>query len=377
MIHQKRLIEIYASKRWISETYINWKARRINDMSDQESVLDAFHDSRCLILKLHSMWCGVKSMASAMIPPLRVSLDGSGDNDGVVKIPSEPLSRLILLSAIGLSALFALKTVEVRGDYSNFAGIIVSIPSTKTFCRYKKTRKKTKKRSAPTGSPQNKRLKPNANACDNNNITDNNSILCHQQSNAAGSERLPLITDVDFGLSDKDSIATTIPTPSSSFRYVGLRNISKTCYINVLLQWLLHLVPFRNCLLESPLGVDNETFFENMNNSGLMIPAHIGHVQVTLFDLAQGFRALQSVCREMLSTRTPVVDPQSFIDGIGFLHNRSDCCHDVWTTLFHFYFDFLKLSGRYRGSEVLRMGQQPQPFSYLQVYLGSIGLDTK
>jgi ubiquitin C-terminal hydrolase len=111
-------------------------------------------------------------------------------------------------------------------------------------------------------------LKPNANACDNNNITDNDSILCHQQSNAAGSERLPLITDVDFGLSDKDSIATTISTPSSSFRYVGLRNMSKTCYINVLLQWLLHLVPFRNCLLESPLGVDNETFFENMNNSG-------------------------------------------------------------------------------------------------------------
>lgn len=153
--------------------------------------------------------------------------------------------------------------------------------------------------------------------------------------------------------------------------------MSKTCYINVLLQWLLHLVPFRNCLLESHLGVDNETFFESMNNCGLMVPARIGHAQVTRFDLAQGFRELQSVCREMLVTRTPVVDPRCFIDGIGFPHNRSDCCHDVWTTLFQFYFDFLKLSGRYRGLEVLRMGQQPQPFSYLQVYLGSIGLDTK
>jgi hypothetical protein len=144
MNHQKRLIEIYASKRSISETYINWKARRINDMSGQDLVLDAFHDSRYLILKLRSMWCGVKSMASEIIPPLRVSLDGSGDNDGVVKIPSEPLSRLILLSAIGLSAFLALKTVEVRGDYSNFAGIIVSIPSTKTFCTLQENSQKDK-----------------------------------------------------------------------------------------------------------------------------------------------------------------------------------------------------------------------------------------
>jgi ubiquitin C-terminal hydrolase len=108
-------------------------------------------------------------------------------------------------------------------------------------------------------------LKPNASARDNNNIADNDSIICHRQSANVGSEGLPVITDVDFGLSDA--------TPSSSLHYVGLRNMSKTCYINVLLQWLLHLVPFRNCLLESHLGVDNETFFENMNNSGLMIPS--------------------------------------------------------------------------------------------------------
>jgi hypothetical protein len=86
---------------------------------------------------------------------------------------------------------------------------------------------------------------------------------------------------------------------------------------------------------------------------------------------------MRSLTLRRAFTRTPVVDPRSFIDGIGFLHNWSDCCHDVWTTLSQFYFDFLKHSGRYRGLEVLRMGQQPQPFSYLQVYLGSIDLDTK
>ena len=144
MIHRKHLIKIYASKCWILETYINWKARQINDMSGQESVLDAFHDSCYLIFKLHSMWCGIKSMASAMMPPLRVSLDGSGDKDGVVKIPSEPLSRLILLSAIGLSAFLALRTVEVSGDYSNFVGIIVSIPSTKTVCPLQENLQKDK-----------------------------------------------------------------------------------------------------------------------------------------------------------------------------------------------------------------------------------------
>lgn len=129
--------------------------------------------------------------------------------------------------------------------------------------------------------------------------------------------------------------------------------MTSTCYINVLLQWLFHLVPFRHSLLESHVDVDTETLLKNMYSSGLVFPTGIGHAQVTLFNLAQDFLVLQSICHEILSSRSPVVDPQSFIDAIGFPHNQSDCCHNARLTLFQFYFDFLELSSRYRGLEVL------------------------
>ena len=85
--------------------------------------------------------------------------------------------------------------------------------------------------------------------------------------------------------------------------------MSNTCYINVLLQWLFHLVPFRHSSLESHVDVDAETLLKNMNSSGLMFPMCIGHAQVTLFNLAQGFLERQSVCSKTLSSRSPVVDP--------------------------------------------------------------------
>ena len=116
-------------------------------------------------------------------------------------------------------------------------------------------------------------------------------------------------------------------------------------------------------------------FAQNMNSSGLIFPMCIGHAQVTLFNLAQGFLELQSVCSKTLSSRSPVVNPQSFVYAIGFPHNQSDCCHNAWITLFQFYFDFLELSSHYRGLEVLWSGQQPQPFSCLLVYVSGIGLD--
>ena len=90
-----------------------------------------------------------------------------------------------------------------------------------------------------------------------------------------------------------------------------------------------------------------------MNSSGLMFPMCIGHAQVTLFNLAQDFLELQSICCEMLSSRSPAVDLRSFIDAIGFPHNQSDCCHNAWITLFQFYFDFLELSSHCRGLDVL------------------------
>jgi len=108
------------------------------------------------------------------------------------------------------------------------------------FSGYKNTYKKMKKYSAPPCTRQNKQLKPNKHDC--NNILDNNSMLCHLQSNAVGYKGLPDIQGVDFGMSDKDSIVTS----SSSLHYIGLGSMSTTCYINVLLQWLLHLVPSRN-----------------------------------------------------------------------------------------------------------------------------------
>ena len=120
-----------------------------------------------------------------------------------------------------------------------------------------------------------------------------------------GSVGLPDIQGFDFGMSGNDSIAL----PSSSLQFVGLRNMSQTCYINVLLQWLFHLVPFRQSLLESHMGVDTETLLRTMNSSGLVFSMHIGHAQVTLFHLAQGFLELHSICHEMLSSRSPVVDP--------------------------------------------------------------------
>ena len=174
-------------------------------------------------------------------------------------------------------------------------------------------------------------------------------MLCHQHMSDTRSNGLPDIQDVDFGMSENDSIAT----PSSSLRYVGLRNMSNTCYINVLLQWLFHLVPFRHSSLESHVDVDAETLLKNMNSSGLMFPMCIGHAQVALFNLTQGFLELQSVCSKTLSSRSQVVDPQSFVGAIGFPYNQSDCCHNAWITLFQFYFDFLELSSRYRGLEVL------------------------
>lgn len=212
----------------------------------------------------------------------------------------------------------------------------------KHFSGYNKTNKKRKKHSAPTCRQQEKPLKPNR--CDCNNISDNNSMLCHHQSNDMGSNGLHDIQGVDFGMSENNSIATS----SSALHYAGLRNMTSTCYINVLLQWLFHLVPFRHSLLESHVDVDTEALLKNINSSDLMFPTGIGHAQVTLFNLAQDFLVLQSICREMLSSRSPVVDPQSFIDAIGFPHKQSDCCHNARITLFQFYFDFLELSSHYR-----------------------------
>ena len=201
---------------------------------------------------------------------------------------------------------------------------------------------------------------------------DNQSLLLDQESHHVGLRDFHDIRVVDIGVSNRgDPIATT----SSSSCYVGLKNLSKTCYINVLLQWLLHLVPFRNSFLECHLNVDAETLSEQMNALGLNIPNTIGHAQVTLLDLARGFLELQSLCHEMLSCRSSVVDPRSFIDAIGFPHNQSDCCHNAWITLFQFYFDFLQLSSHYRGLEVFQIGEQPQVFSCLQVYVSNIGVD--
>lgn len=64
------------------------------------------------------------------------------------------------------------------------------------------------------------------------------------------------IQDDDYMISDKDSI------PSSSLHFIGLRNMLQTCYINMLLQWLLDFVPFRNSLLESHVDVEAETLFK-------------------------------------------------------------------------------------------------------------------
>lgn len=248
----------------------------------------------------------------------------------------------------------ALKTAVVSVVCSNFVGTNVSISSSQTSCWLQEHLKK------------NKQLTPNS--CDYSNISDDNSMLCHQQSNDVGSKSVLNIEDDDFGLSEKASL----PTPSSS--YIGLRNMSKMCYINVLLQWLLHLVPFRNALLKSHVDVDVETLSKRMRSSGIIFPTHTGYAQVTLYDLAQGFLELQSLCRKMLSSRSGVVDPRAFIDAIGFPHNQSDCCHNAWITLFQVYFDFLKLSSRYRGFEVFKICEQPQPFSCLHVYLSSMGL---
>jgi uncharacterized UBP type Zn finger protein len=73
--------------------------------------------------------------------------------------------------------------------------------------------------------------------------------------NDMGSNGLPDIQDIDFDMSENDSIAT----PSSSLHYVGPRNMSNTCYIK---QWLFHLVPLRHSSLESHVDVDTETLLK-------------------------------------------------------------------------------------------------------------------
>ena len=53
------------------------------------------------------------------------------------------------------------------------------------------------------------------------------------------------------------------------------------------------------------------------------------HTQATIFILVWGFLELHSLCHEMLSSRSPVVDPWSFIDIIVFSNYQYDCCHSA------------------------------------------------
>lgn len=108
---------------------------------------------------------------------------------------------------------------------------------------------------------------------------ENPSLLFDQESNDVVFRGFHDIQDVDIGMSDRESIAT----PSSSLHYVGLRNLLKICYINVLLRWLLPLVTLRNSLLEHHLDVDTKTLLEKINGPGLNIPRTIWHTLLKVF----------------------------------------------------------------------------------------------
>ncbi len=148
---------------------------------------------------------------------------------------------------------------------------------------------------------------------------ENPSLLFDQESNDVVFRGFHDIQDVDIGMSDRESIAT----PSSSLHYVGLRNLLKICYINVLLRWLLPLVTLRNSLLEHHLDVDTKTLLGKNKWAWSQYPKN------NMAYIAQGFLELQFLCHEMLSSKSPVVDPQTFINVRGISHNQSDCCYNA------------------------------------------------
>ncbi|KAL7486190.1 hypothetical protein ACHAW6_011789 [Cyclotella cf. meneghiniana] len=338
------------------ETYFNWKRRRLEDNHNniQEPVSNAFQCPWYSIVALPAH-CEVKNIeqhggrALEVTQTLGAALDIPQGEGRVVKFddtvehadwyamadfpsmqsPCKSLSVPVLPALLGLFAiLFVLKNVV-------------------------KTYRKNKKRKAPSLTLQRKRLKSNNYVC--NKMSINCTTLVHQQSNhvVSGGFR-----DIFIGVSDRYSIATT-SRPSC---YVGLR-IMSTRDINALLQRLPHIEPFRNSLLGCHLNVHTETLLEQMNGPGLHSPR-----------TARGLLELQALCHEMPS-KSPVEDPQSFINTIGFAHNQSDCCRNAWITLFRFYFNLFKLSSHYRGLEVFQIGEQPQVFSCLQVYVSNIGID--
>ena len=109
--------------------------------------------------------------------------------------------------------------------------------------------------------------------------------------------------------------------------------------MNVLIQRSFHFVWFRRAIIDRPLKSVFEMAVNMSKNPSL--PKEIGQGKIANTQVARGLHALQAIFNEMMSTRDPFVNPKSLIDALGLEHNVQEASHELWTSIFMFYFVFI------------------------------------
>ena len=121
---------------------------------------------------------------------------------------------------------------------------------------------------------------------------------------------------------------------------VGLANLGRTCYMNVLIQRSFHFVCFRRAIIDCPLESVSEMAIKMSKNPSLPEEISQGRIAFKNTQVARGLHALKEIFIEMMSTRDAFVNPKSLIDALGLNHNVQEASHELWTSIFMFYFVF-------------------------------------
>ena len=149
--------------------------------------------------------------------------------------------------------------------------------------------------------------------------------------------------------------------------------------MNVLIQRSFHFVCFRKAIIDYPLNSVSNMAVNMSNNPSL--PKEIGQGKIANTQVASGLHALKAIFIEMMSTRDPFVNPESLIDALDLKHNIQEASHELWTSIFMFYFVFIGVDKHvtFKVDEITkeiatkepRQSIRSQELSQLDVYVSS------
>jgi len=141
-----------------------------------------------------------------------------------------------------------------------------------------------------------------------------------------------------------------VPVPSIC--PIGLRNLGRTCYLNVLLQMLYWTKPAREAILECNILESVQVVAEKMSAMSNPPPRCIGDqaASVTPLKLAMALHELKVLFRSMEThCSNEGITPLRFVDALRLSHNHDECALETWTLLFEFYLEYLGIASHFQA----------------------------